>query len=248
MPITAWRCRGCANREVPLDHFATTPCGASTVHPDFVKAVLRDRNRQPGGVVRVTHGLGCIRRAALEQSVEFSADPLAFMPVMSGVAWDTMLSAEAGDAGQVEVGGEVDGIRVVGHIDRISADAIEDHKRVGYLPKDKQPDEEYVAQVSVYGHFAGRTKGRLWYATHFDLVPLEFDLWPLERVLEFKAYGGEMTVRENYRLADDFFAGRKTWEELPLSGQHMTFKSGKTHCDYCAVREECCIASIGAPF
>lgn len=248
MPITGWICRGCSGRVVPLDHFATSRCGATVCHPDFAAAILRDRERQVSGAVRVTHGLGCVRKAAIEQSVGFAADPLSFMPVMSGQAWDQLLSTEAGAAGQVEVSGEIEGVRVVGHIDKVAPDAIEDHKRVGFLPKDKQPDLEYIAQVSVYGHFTERTKGRLWYATHFDLLPIEFDLWPLEQVLEFKPYGGELTVRENYRLADDYFSGRVNWQELPLAGQRMAFKSGKSPCDYCSVREECCIASMGAPF
>jgi hypothetical protein len=102
--------------------------------------------------------------------------------------------------------------------------------------------------VSVYGHFTGRTKGRLWYASHFDLVPLEFDLWPLDRVLDFRPYGGRSTVRENYRLAADYFDWKIGWQELPLSGHHMRFKSGKSPCDYCSVREDCTIASMGEPF
>jgi hypothetical protein len=233
---------------VPLDHFATSRCGATVCHPDFAAAILRDRARQVQGVVRVTHGLDCVRMAAIEQAVEFAADPLTYMSAMSGQAWDALLAAEAGAAGQVEVTGEIDGVRVVGHIDRIAADAIEDHKRVGFLPKDKQPDDEYVAQLSVYGHFKSRRLGRLWYATHFDLLPVEFDLWPIEQVLEFKPRGGELTVRENYHLADDYFAGRIGWQQLPLTGQRMTFKSGKSLCDYCSVRSDCTVAAMGVSF
>lgn len=249
MPITAWICKGCNNRVVPLDHFATTRCGETVCHPDYAAAVLADRVSQPVGAVRVTNGLGCPRRAAIEASEDYAADPLDFMPMMGGTAWDRMLSAHAGAMGQVEVSGVVDGIPIVGHIDRLTDDAIEDHKRVGFLPKDKSPDPEYVAQTSMYGHFTGRKIGRLWYATHFDMVPMQFDLWPLERTLEFRPYGSaDYTTLDLYRQTASVLTGKAKWQELPLAGQGMRFKSGKSPCDYCSVREICCTASMGSPF
>lgn len=249
MPIAKWICRGCANREVELSHFATTRCGETVCHPDYAAAVLGDRVDQPIGTVRVTNGLSCPRRAAIEASEEYALDPTEALPPISGTAWHYWIETfgGAGCKAEVEVAGFVAGIPVVGHVDRVRDGVVEDWKTVQFLPKESVKPE-HVVQTSVYGYLLGPdyTRGRIWYKTHFELKPVEFDLLPIDEALEHKPYGGEFTVAELYGQMSGFVSGAD-WRAMPLAGKSMMF-GDKSMCHYCSVREECTVAAMGEPF
>lgn len=248
MPITAFVCRGCNNRIVPLDHFATSKCGETVCHPDYAAAVLADRNTQPEGIVRVSHGLSCPRRAAIEQAEGYALDPLDALPASSGTAWHAWVEPHGKPWTEVEVEGVLGGVRVRGKMDRVRGDTVEDWKTVQFMPKEAYKPEHRV-QTSFYGHMAGgKTRGRIWYKTHFDQRAVEFPLMPVEEALEFKPYGGEYTCAELYVQAERVFTKGERWQDLPLAGRSMTFGNGKTLCDWCGVRETCTVAAMGAPF
>src|SRR5512137_1486392 len=102
MPIAQWICAACGGRVVPLTHFTDSPCGEK-VHPDYAAAILKDRADQyVKGAVRVSHGLGCPRRAAIEEAVDFAVDPLEQNAMLTGTAWHAMVES-AGPVQFVEV-------------------------------------------------------------------------------------------------------------------------------------------------
>lgn len=253
MPINAWICRGCGGRKVPLDHFATTECGESVCHPDYAAAVLADRTKQPSGKVRVTNGLGCPRRSAIEAAEDYAVDPLDLLPSVSGVAWHAWVEqGGSAETNEVAVSGTVDGVPVQGTVDRIRTlpsgeCVIEDHKSMDTLTYYKEAKEEHVAQMSVYAHLYGRvTRGIIWAKTHKKMVPFSAELWPIEQVAAFKPYGGEYTVAELYAQSYEAVGG-KPWKDLPLAGQSMRF-GVKGMCDFCNVREDCTVAAMGSPW
>lgn len=100
MPITAWKCAGCGGREVPLNHFATSPCGYEwvagkpPVHPSFAAAVLhhdRTHYSRGTGVVSVTMGLGCPREVGIMAKENVAVDPLMYNAPQGGTAWHEMV-------------------------------------------------------------------------------------------------------------------------------------------------------------
>lgn len=256
MPIKAWICRGCGNREVPLDHFATTKCGEEVVHPDYAAAALISRKRQRIGVVRVSHGVACVRRVGIEQKENYAIDPLDLLASMTGVAWHALME-EAAPKGEAEVSIEiaVDGVKVVGTSDRprrlpyTGELVIDDWKTKGdyQFSKKVAQDAEYVVTQSMYAHALGATRIGTWYKSHSEFKPMYGPVMPIEKLLEHKPHEGEYTVRELYHQADDLMAGRARWQDLPLAGQSMRF-GRKSACDYCSVRETCTIAAMGNPW
>jgi len=260
MPIAKWYCSHC-KADVPLDHFATTECG-ERVHPDFCAAILGDRDSQHvKGAVRVTHGLGCPRRAVIEHIEDYAVDPLDCNAMLTGTAWHAFIETH-GNAEHVEqrVSGVLAGVTVTGKSDNINGDVVSDWKhvsddRIRYIENEAKP--EHRAQLSIYAELAeqsGRqrpTRGMIWHHTSKAgakaLIPVQVKLMSINEVLEFKPHDGEFTVGELYQQADaGFKAG--DWKSMPLAGQAMRFGM-KTLCDFCSVRGLCTEADNGlAPF
>lgn len=262
MPISKWICQACGGREVPLDHFATTKCG-DTVHPDFAFAVRAQEEAQGDRTgVRVTHGLGCPRRAAIQAKEDFAIDPLASNASLTGTAWHALMEKH-GPADQVEVkvSGKVRDIPVTGKIDRLRKPYIEDWKHIGdFSLKYRKEDGiklEHRVQASVYSWLCeesgqyGFTHCRIWYHTSKGgkdaLTPVEAVTMPIHDALEVKPFDGLYTVYELYQQADKVFNNGGDWRELPLAGESQTF-GAKRMCDFCEVRDICSTADKGAPF
>lgn len=272
MPITAWKCSVCHAAKVDLNHYATTDCGLA-IHPDYVAAVLGEQEDGfPDGKVRVSAASGCPRSAAIMATEDVTADPLAFNAMLTGTGWHQLMashgprSVETDDGlmplVEVEVKGVIDGIAIVGHIDRLLRTAsglvIADWKHANdfarkYLKDTAKP--EHIVQTSLYAELYAQQHGERplrgvnWY--HFmsspPFVPAWYDLWPVARCLEHKPYGCEFTVREILHQAADFAAGKMIWADLPLVGKGFQF-SGKSACDYCSVFDVCQMQATGAPF
>lgn len=263
MPIANWKCSVCHNPAVSLDHFATTNCGLA-VHPDYVAAVLDDQQDNfPDGKVRVSAAASCPRSAAIMETEDIAVDPLAFNAMLTGTGWHMVVGAYGDPAlTEVEVSGTIDGIPMVGHIDRLlrydGKLVICDWKHTNdfarkYLKDAAKP--EHIVQTSLYAelyaqqHTERPTRGVNWY--HFTssppFVPMWYDLWTIDKVLAHKPYSSEFTVRQILHQAADFAGGRVKWQDLPLVGKGFQF-SGKSACDYCSVFDTCQTEATGAPF
>ena len=268
MPITRWICAACGGREVPLDHFATTSCG-ERVHPDYAAAILADRADQyVTGKVRVSHGLGCPRRAAIEETEGYAIDPLEANSMITGTAWHAFMEyhGKHGEC-EVEVRGQLAGVDVAGKMDRLrrlstGEWAIEDWKHVndfGVKFISGAPKAEHMVQTSVYAELAEQcghqrpTVGIIWYhssqAGKAALTPHKFPLMSTEDALAHRPYDCDYTVAELLQQASDFYdkAPETHWAQLPLAGKSIKFGT-KTGCDYCSVRPVCTEADRGAPF
>lgn len=265
MPITKWFCPSC-QAEVQLDHFATTKCGETVVHPDYAAAILGDRDSQHvKGAVRVTHGLGCPRRAVLEHVEDYAVDPLDVNAMLTGTAWHAMMERYGRD-GTVEVSlrGRIPtdsgSVEVAGKCDGLVGETLFDWKHINddkakYVRKDGVK-AEHVAQLSIYAELAeqsGRqrpTRGIIWHhsskAGKDALIPIEVKLMSVDEILEFKPHSGEYTVAELYQQADEGFR-TQDWHALPLAGKSMSF-GPQSMCSYCTVRAICTEANLGAPF
>lgn len=263
MPITKWYCQTC-KAEVPIDHYATSVCGETLVHPDYAAAIIGDRDSQHiKGAVRVTHGLGCPRRAVIEHVEDYAVDPLEMNAMLTGTAWHAMMERFGDEQGcEVSVGGNLAGVSVAGRADRIrdmqGGVAVEDHKHVNdpkYVKKDGVKPE-HVAQLSIYAELAeqsGRnrpTRGIIWHHTSKSgadaLIPIKVELMPVNDVLEFRPHQGDYTVAELYQQADDGFR-TLNWRAMPMAGASMSL-GAHTMCNYCSVRGICKTAETGAPF
>jgi len=268
MPIVGWLCKGCGGREVGLNHFHETLCGETVCHPDFADAIFKDRTSQyVNGVVRVTHGLGCPRRAAIEHVETYRVDPLDANAALTGVAFHALMEhAGHPDMTEVEVKGVIEGIPVNGKIDRMrrlhdGTFIIEDWKHISdFQVKYRKQDgikPEHIIQASIYAELCQQmgmrrpARGIIWYHTSMNgkdaLMPTPFSLMPLAEALAVKPFGGDFTVLELYQQAADVFINHEGWKSLPLAGASILFGS-KTMCDYCSVRSICAEAASGAPF
>jgi len=266
MPISRWICNGCGGREVPLSHFSDTACG-ELVHPDYAAAILKDRSEQYiSHAVRVSHGLGCPRRAAIEESVDFAVDPLSQNAMLTGTAWHALVEAAGPNAlVEVEVEGVVADVKVRGKMDRLrklhNGDwAVEDWKHVGefglkYVKPGPKP--EHIVQTSIYAELVAQvnrprpTVGLIWYHSSSGgkdaMVPHKFPLMPLHEAVNHRPYDCDFTVGELLRQAASHYENGVKWEELPLAGASIKF-GAKTGCDYCGVRSICKEAEVGTPF
>ncbi len=267
MPIANWICAACGGREVPLSHFAETACGEK-VHPDFARAILLDRNSQyVQRAVRVSHGLGCPRRGAIEESEPYAVDPLELNPAIKGTGWHAFVEAAApAGMAEIELEGIIGGVKVNGKLDRLrqlSDDswAIEDWKTINDFNikwiKSGGAKPEHQVQASIYAELLDQmrkprpTVGIIWYSSSVGgkdaLMPFKFDLLPLHEALAVRPYDCEYTVLELLKQAASHYEDGVRWEELPLAGKSIKF-GGKTACDYCNVRSVCWTAAVGAPF
>lgn len=270
MPIARFICRGCGGREVDLDHFSKTACGESVCHPDYAAALLADRAGQyTSGSVRVTHGLSCPRRAAIEESESFAVDPLDANAPLTGVAWHSLMEKFGSKTDcEVEVSGTVGGVALKGKIDRIRMIGdemiLEDWKHINdfsvkYIKQDGAKLEHRV-QLSIYAELVHQcmqvrpVRGIIWYHSSVGgkdaLIPQPVSLISVEDALKVHPYGCDYTVDDLYKQMDLFFAfqPKYNWKTaLPLAGASIRFGS-KTGCDYCSVRSICMEAETGSPF
>jgi hypothetical protein len=252
-------------RTVPLDHFEKTDCGRK-IHPDYANAVLRSRREHYAqGVVEVSHALGCPRSYAIQNAEDYAVDPLSLNSMETGTAWHHWMQRASVDPEmtEVELDGEIDGVRIVGKCDRLRQDqtptAIEDWKhsndfRAKYLKSEGVP-LTYQVQLSLYAelceqNFGWRPEiGRIWFHTTGGdgLMPKEVTLFSVEEALVIRPTNGTLTVRELLHQADDHFAKGRPWQKLTLAGESMMFGQ-KNMCSYCQVRDLCWTQSRGAPF
>ena len=266
MPIARWICPGCGGREVALSHFAETSCG-ERVHPDYAAAILADRAEQyVSGAVRVSHGLGCPRRAAIEESEGYSVDPLEVNSMITGTAWHAFVErAGPKEWCEVEVSGKLANVSVNGKMDRMrqlsdGTWAIEDWKHINdfsvkYI--NGAPKKEHMIQTSLYAELAEQcghqrpTVGIIWYHSSQSgkaaLTPHKFPLMSAEDALAHCPYDCDYTVAELLQQADAHYKDGLRWQEMPLAGKSIKFGT-KTGCDYCSVRSICREAETGAPF
>lgn len=260
MPIAKWYCSAC-RADVPLDHFETTECG-ERVHPDYCAAILGDRDSQHvKGAVRVTHGLGCPRRAVIEHTEDYAVDPLELNAMLTGTAWHEMMERYGdGEAVEQGVAGTLAGVQVAGKSDRISGGVVEDWKhisddRIRYIENEAKP--EHRAQLSIYAELAAQsgrerpTRGVIWYHTSKAgdkaLIPRKVELMPIDEALALRPYDGAHTVAELYAQADEGFR-TGDWRAMPLAGQTQKF-GYKVACAYCHVAGICAQGENGfAPF
>lgn len=268
MPIVGWYCAKC-RANVPLDHFATTPCGL-VVHPDYAEMVLHsDDDYYGAGLVTATGGLGCVRSRAIERDESVFVNPLDYNALVLGSAWDAALQAHApGGTAKVRVAGIIDGVVVEGEIDRVRRIGenlyIEDHKHSNNFQYKYVAEEavrvEYVIQTSIYAElyyqtFGERpTHGAIWYSFSGGNAPNKppllskiYPVKPLADCLDHCPYDGDYSVRELYHQAAEYCGGVIDAFQLPLAGESMRFGT-KGYCDYCQVREACYTQAKGAPF
>lgn len=274
MPIIGWACPHCANKQAPLDHFATTDCGLK-LHPAYAAAILYDEATDPHGkAMSVTDGLGCPRHAAIEGQESIYVNPLDYNALLSGRGWDTIVgrdnmspallpSFEAkvklqGTIAGMPITGELDNIRRLGKHLILSDWKHSNNFRIKWIKLEGKPSAEYKIQTSIYAELYEQmygerpTLGEVVY--HFSgagkdvLLPYQYDIIPLADCLAFKPYGGQYTVEELYQQAQSIYtADEWHWQELPLVGQTMAFGT-KSYCDYCEVKDVCLTAAKGAPF
>lgn len=262
MPITKWRC---PNHLEPqeLDHFAVSSCG-DVIHPDYAAAVLADdRGHEPSGKVAVGGGLGCPRARVIQRVESLTVDPLAYNSLLTGKAWHNVMEAAGSpDLCEVEIGGKILGLEMIGVIDRVrfmpdGATVLDDHKHTNEWTFKRLPAEEakteHVIQLSLYAELYRQTfpdqpasYGRLWYhATVGGFISKRVDFWRLEDCLSYKPYGGQYCVGDLLLQTQGGLEGN--WAMLPLAGESQTFGS-KSMCDYCSVRDVCWTQARGAPF
>lgn len=257
MPIIGWWCNKCRSR-VALDHYEKD---CASVHPDFAAAVYADNQRQRAEGIHVTQLLGCPRRGAIETQAGLYVDPLAYSAMLGGTAWHKLMETHSRHPHlcEVDVAGVINGVRVVGTIDRLHPPtAISDWKTTSdfagkWLNKPKAEGggmkDDHLAQMSLYAELVEQqlgwrpTHGIAWYKMQKEMLPFAEELWPLGRVLDYKPVSGEYAVGELLEQV----AGEWPWEELPLVGETQKY-GNKLACDYCAVRELCWSQSKGAPF
>jgi len=275
--ITGWICPGCGNRPVPLDHFATTICGRTTIHPHYASAVLRkerDHYSRGSHMVSVTQGLGCPRKTGIMETESVNINPLDYNAIISGVAMHEMFEQEPHELCMVEhvFVGELDSIKVQGKPDMYWNGAgaggealLEDWKCPNdfgktYLLRDG-PKTEYIVQLSLYAELISQNKpkdshlnyprpekGILWYQFRaHGLVPTPIDLWSYPKSMMHRPYGSEFTVAELMLQTDNFYRKRVRWQDLPLAGEKMLF-GAKDMCDFCPVSDICKTEARGAPF
>ena len=265
MPIVAWKCPGCNGATVPLDHYATSPCGLTHVHPSFAAAVLhhdRAHYTRGTGVVEVSNGLGCPRQAGIEKG-EIAVNPLEYNAMMGGTAWHEVMEQHVPADYQIEyvVKGALGMVPIQGKIDYLSRkhSLIGDWKtktcfKAASIAKDgAEPDN--VAQLSLYAALVEQQDGwrpkhgTIWYRfAAAGLKPVHVTLMSPEAVLAYKpTKNDKYTVMDLLRATDAMYQGVVKWEDLPLVGESMFF-GAKTKCEYCTSRDTCWTQAKGAPF
>ena len=240
-----------------LSHF--DECGA--VHPDFAAAVFADSQKQRAEGVHVTSILGCPRKGAIEGNADVYIDPTAYNSILGGVAWHRLMETASNNPElcEVEVAGVINGVRLVGKVDRLHPPtAISDWKVTSewaekWLGKPKGEGggmkAEHLAQLSIYGELVEQTfnwrpeYGVANYRTHKTILPFTEKLWDLKTTLAFYPLGGDFSVAQLIQQA----ANQQPWQLMPMAGQSMNYGQ-KTACDYCAVREFCWTEAFKAPF
>lgn len=263
MPITAWLCKSCGGREVPLDHFDTTACGEK-VHPDYANMVLEDRAGHyatGSGIVEVSHMIDCPRKYAIADKENYAVDPVSMNAMLTGTAWHEKVARHttAPDETEQVVRGTILGVPVQGKVDRTRRHLglIEDWKHQNdYASKSVKdgPKKDHLVQCGLYAELIQQTHGwrpaRTIIWSHFSaapgVVPLMAPTMSLKECLEHHPKGGDATVAEllgaanSYQLSDN-------WKPIKLYGQSMSY-GAKSGCDYCSVFDICMRQAKGAAF
>ncbi len=256
MPIVGFYCQKC-RANVALDHYNS----CDHVHPDFAAAVIADSQKVRAGGLHVTSIIGCPRKTAIESTVDVHVDPLGYNSILGGTAWHKLMETAGNnpDLCEVEVRGVVNGVELVGVVDRLHPPtAISDWKVTSEWAEkwlNKPVAEgggmkpEHLAQMSLYGELVEQSlgwrpsHGVVWYRTHKTMLHFAEKLWPLDVTLDFHPLTGNYSVAELIEQATD----SGIWQVMPMAGQTMNYGS-KLACDYCSVRETCFTAGFGAPF
>lgn len=272
--IVGFNCPICLHT-VPLDHYETSNCGLA-IHPDYAQAVLHSNDDYYGkNLVTVTAGLGCPRSRAIEYDTDVFVNPLDYNALIAGKAWDAAMEKHSDPVQtKVRVEGTIADIHLSGEIDRVrrlnGMLIIDDHKNSNNnaqrflkteIEKGTAVKPEYRIQTSIYAElyeqtFSERpTHGMIW--NHYAgaessynkvFIPLLYETLPLDQCLAHKPYGGEFTVLELYRQAQQYHGeGNMMPADLPLAGASMNFGK-QTLCDYCQVQKACMTLAGGAPF
>src|SRR6185369_11124196 len=275
MPITAWNCPGCHGTDLPLDHFATSRCGITHVHPSFAASVLRhDRahSRGKSRAVGLTQGLNCPRALGITTFENGSVDPLEYNMMTGGTAWHAEMESGAmwgmnqhphmmGDRRvAVWVRGIIDEVAVNSRVDDLSRPLLnigdwktKDDSAIKYLG---EPDPDVVCQISLEAELVRQTEGWMpttgtaWYKMHAKghrAVQIE-RLWTVEECLEHQpANGAIYTVRDLLHAASEIRGGEVSWADVHLYGETMSY-GGHDKCAYCAVSGICKTKERGAAF
>lgn len=175
--IIGWQCPYC-NRQVPLDHYATTDCGLR-IHPAYTAAILYDEATDPHGkAMSVTDGLGCPRHAAIEQQEGVYVNPLDYNALLTGRGWDLVVGNPAlpsphpvgafktklalhGTIAGMEITGEADNIRRLGDRLILSDWKNSNNLRAFWIAKEGGPSAEYKIQTSVYAELYRQMYGEM---------------------------------------------------------------------------------------
>lgn len=273
MPIIGWKCptvqgsdgnlHGCGERDVPLDHFATTACGEWVCQPNYAQAVLRQSTehlKRPTDTPTVTGGLYCPKESAILNQENVCINPRSENSKMVGTAWATLMDTDHGKSTEVDVAGTLWGVPVTGRADILNDDTLvagdwkHSNDFMTKYVKAEGTKENYIVQLSLYAELREQSGGRrpqrgiVWH--HFAAEgqwPVHVELWPLHRVSEYRPSGGEFTVPMLLAQTREWIAG-KPWRELPLAGESQKFGKAKVACDFCSVSDYCKTAKYGAPF
>lgn len=258
--IVGWWCDNC-KCNVSVDHFTKTTCGVTLYHPDYLSIVLIERNRQRDiKGVRVTGALGCPRSGAIERYEDVYVDPKDFNSAITGTVWGAALTENAVDK-EIEVRGTLDGVEVIGHIDRLRRRSngqllVEENKHRNEFSAKYTTEAKvaHVVQLSLYAELYRQMTGEristgiVWY--HFSSKPVfkafKVELWSVDRCLDWHPQDGAYTVRELLHQLDDL-EQTGDWRSLPLAGKSQRFGT-KDFCDYCSVQTICMEAETGCPF
>jgi hypothetical protein len=245
MPIVGYWCRRC-EEVVQSSHWAPWACRA--VEPQLVARIAAHKAGRPKGW-SVTELKGCLRERVIMDTRPVIVDPLDFLKMELGTAWDRYLTEGEkrvrwyGVLGGMEVSGEPDGW-LHDAFDRVSVDnVIWDFKngmprwtRAGYTAQ-----EDHRWQVSVYAHLSPYMfdYGVIYYNAYGEAAKhggIKVELIRSEKaLLDYVIDDDGLTVAGNINYArqlDDNPA------EYPLTGTKQRFGK-KTKCDYCVVRAEC---------
>lgn len=177
------------------------------------------------------------------------------LAAITGTGWHAVM--ERAGKPEILVSGVIAGIQVSGKMDSYG-DPIGDWKTMGAkAPAEAKP--EHVVQLSLYAELCEQSglrrprSGIIWYKDPWSIQPRLCSLMTVDEALAVKPYGGEHTVRELFAQASKMFTKDERgseyehWSHQPLAGKSMMFGT-KSMCDYCAVREQCTVAAMGAPF
>ena len=240
MAITGFWCRRC---ESVVDAGHWQPWACTLVPPGLVASIAGHAAGRPATGWSVTELKGCLRSKVIQKNRSVIVDPVEFVKMELGTAWDMLVTD-----GEFKTRwwGEIGGMAVSGEPDGYGCDVIWDYKN-------GDPDwrgggkvrEDHQWQVSVYSLLAAQQDipllfdyGVIYYNSYGDpnkVKGLRCELLTEREVLDTPVGSDGLTVAGNIALAQSLADNP---EPYPLTGEVMAF-GRKTACDYCVVRREC---------